>query len=208
MRTSLKNKIHALLTRFGYEIPFTDAFGVAGIKHIKSLEWKEPIRSIVFKYLGLIEGFNEEINKIDKILEETVKETEEMRLLKSIPGIGKVTAYLIASETGPIDRFFSYKKYVSYSGLVPGMAASAGKTRFKRSKERNKYLQWAFIEAAIPAIRQSPILLAKYTRIAKKKDNRKAKMTVARKLAEAAYKVLSQRREYQEGITIRKINSL
>jgi len=208
MRTSLKNKIHAFMTRYGFEAPFTDVFGVQGTNYIKNLEWPEPAKSIVFKYLELIEGFNREIKAIDKVLVQTIRETEEMRLLKTIPGIGTVTAYLIATEIGQIDRFFSYKKLVSYAGLVPGINASAGKVYFKRSKERNKYLQWAFIEAAIPATRQSPILLSKYTRIKKKKDSNKAKMTVARKLAEAAYKVLTKKQPYQEGVTIRKISSL
>jgi transposase len=208
MRTALKNKVHAFMTRYGFEEPFSDMFGAGGTKYIKSLEWQKPVKTIVFKYLGLIEGFSKEIKAIDKVLEQTIKETEDMRLLKTIPGIGTITAYLIAAEIGSIERFFSYKKLVSYCGLVPGISASAGKVYFKKSKDRNKYLQWAFIEAAIPAIRQSPILLSKYTRIKKRKDSKKAKMTVARKLAEAAYKVLSKKQPYQEGITIQKISSL
>lgn len=208
MRTSLKNKIHAFMTRYGYEAPFSDMFGVQGTSYIKGLEWPEPVERIVFKYLELIERFNQEIKAVDKVLVQTIKETEEMRLLKTIPGIGTVTAYLIATEIGPIERFSSYRKLVSYAGLVPGINSSAGKIYFKRSKERNKYLQWAFIEAAIPAIRQSPILLSKYTRIRRKKDSNKAKMTVARKLAEAVYKVLTKKQPYQEGVTIRKISSL
>lgn len=204
MRTSLKNKIHAFMARYGFAQPFSDMFGLAGTKYIKNLPFREPLKEIVFKYLGLIESLGKEIDKIDSVLGQTIKETKEMRLLQTIPGIGKVTSYLISTETGPIERFPSDKNFVSYSGLVPAVDSSGGKTYYKRSKERNKYLQWAFIEAAIPATRSSPILLAKYTRIKKRKGSSKAKMTVARRIAEAVYKVLTYGQEYQEGVTIRK----
>lgn len=204
MRTSLKNKIHAFMTRNGFEPPYTDAFGISGTEYIKGLEWPEPQKGIVNKYLELIEMLNEEVKDIDKVLAATIKETENMRLLKTIPGIGIITAYMISSEIGNIGRFASYKKLVSYSGLVPGIAASADKKYFRKSKDRNKYLQWAFIEAAIPAIKKSNVLLGKYNHIKVRKGNNKAKMTVARKIAEAAYKVLSQQKPYIEGITIRK----
>lgn len=208
MRTSLKNKIHAFMTRYGFEEPFTDMFGINGRKYIKELDWPMPAKEIVHKHLELVDNFDKEIKEVDKVLAQTIKETENMRLLKTIPGIGVITAYLIATEIGPIERFPSYKNLVSYAGLVPGISASAGKAYFKRSRERNKYLQWSFIEAAIPATRCSAILRAKYTRLKKKKDGNRAKMTVARKLAEAAYKVLTRKCEYQEGVIIRKIDSL
>ncbi|MBU4057850.1 IS110 family transposase [Patescibacteria group bacterium] len=207
IRTSLKNKISAFMARYGFEVPTTDAFGVSGTEYLKNLDWEEPIKTIVFKYLEMIENLNKEIKKLDKIIAKTVNETKEMRLLQTIPGIGRITSYLVATEIGNIERFPSSKNLTSYSGLVPGVNSSGGKTYYKRSKDRNKYLQWALVEAAIPAVRKSPILLAKYRRIKRKKGTSKAKMTVARRLAEAVFKVLTYSQEYQEGVTIQKAHS-
>lgn len=208
IRTSLKNRILAFMTRFGFAEPYTDMFGAGGTKYLRSLNWREPVRTIIFNHLDMICKLNEKIEVIDKVILETIAEKEEMKLLQTIPGIGKITSYLISTEIGPIDRFPSYKNLVSYCGLVPAIDSSGGKTYYKRSKERNKYLQWSLIEAAIPAVRKSPILLSKYTRVKKRKGSSKAKMTVARKICEAVYKVLYYRQEYQEGVTIRKISSL
>lgn len=207
IRTSLKNKISAFMARCGFEVPVSDAFGVSGTKYVKNLDWEEPAKTIVFKYLEMIENLNREIKQLDKVIAKTVKETKEMKLLQTIPGIGKITSYLIATEIGTVKRFPSHKNLTSYSGLVPGINSSGGRTYYKRSKDRNKYLQWALVEAAIPAVKKSPILLAKYTRIKRKKGSSKAKMTVARKLAEAVYKVLTYEQGYQEGVTIQKAHS-
>jgi len=208
VRTSLKNRIQAFMARYGFESPFTDMFGAAGTKYIRDLQWEELVRTMVFKYLEFIESLNKEIDCIDKVLIQTIKETKEMQLLKSIPGIGVIAAYLIITEIGTISRFSSYKNFISYCGLVPGINSSADKIYYKKSKERNKYLQWAFIEAVIPATRKSPIILSKYRRIKAKKGSNKAKMAVARKLAEAAYKVLRYQQEYKEGVTIQKIRKI
>ncbi|MDO8885282.1 IS110 family transposase [Candidatus Oleimmundimicrobium sp.] len=207
IRTSLKNKISAFMARYGFEVPLSDAFGVSGTRYVKNLDWKEPAKTIVFKYLEMIESLNREIKQLDKVIAETVKETNQMRLLQTIPGIGKITSYLIATEIGTIERFPSHKNLASYSGLVPGISSSAGKTCYKRSKDRNKYLQWALVEAAIPAVRKSPILLAKYTRIKGRKGSSKAKMAIARRLAEAVFKILTYSQEYKEGVTIQKARS-
>jgi transposase len=208
IRTSLKNRISAFVARYGFEAPFSDMFCLSGTAYIRSLPFEEPVHSIVFKYLELIDGLNQEIKILDGRIAKTVKETEEMKLLQTIPGIGKITSYLIATEIGTIERFPSSKKLTSYAGLVPGISSSGGKTNYKRSKDRNKHLQWAFIEAAIPAVKVSPVLLAKYNRTKGRKGSSKAKMTVARKLAEAVYKVLTYKQAYEEGVTIQKARSL
>lgn len=205
IRTGLKNKIHAFMCRYGYQTPYSDMFGLAGKAHIKTLPWKEPVKNIIERYLAMIEDLNTKINEMDSKIRKEIKETDDMKLLKTIPGVGIITAFLIKSEVGDIRRFHGIKKFTSYCGLVPGIHSSGGKTQFRRSFDRNKYLQWGFVEAAIPATKSSHILLGKYSRIKKRtNNNKKAKMTVARKLAEAAYKVLTKKQPYQEGITIRK----
>ncbi|MCL5772916.1 MAG: hypothetical protein M1536_00855, partial [Firmicutes bacterium] len=94
IRTSLKNRIAAFMARYGFEEPFSDMFKARGVEYIKELKWEEPVRTIVFKYLELIEVLNKEIEVMDKVLAKTIKETEAMSLLKSIPGFGVITSYL------------------------------------------------------------------------------------------------------------------
>ena len=70
---------------------------------------------------------------------------------------------LIAYEVEDVRRFASEKKFFSSMGLVPSTYSSGGRTFHGRlTKQGNKYLRWAFVEAVYPAIRRDPWLRAYY----------------------------------------------
>ncbi len=121
-----------------------------------------------------------------------------MELLKTIPGIGKFFAVLIAYEVDDIGRFAHEKKFFSYIGIVPSTYASGGRTFHGRlTKQGNKYLRWALIEAVWPAIRADRELRCYYERIKQKKGPNPAKVATARRLATIVYRVLSRKRPYR-----------
>src|SRR5213075_622034 len=67
-----------------------------------------------------------------------------------VPGIGENLGMTILYEIGDIERFASVKDFLSYSRLVKGTVASAGKIKGLRgAKLGNPYLRWAFGEAAV-----------------------------------------------------------
>jgi transposase len=77
-------------------------------------------------------------------------------LLLTVPGVGWVLAYTIASEIGDIRRFPCPKKLAGYTGLCPLVHQSCGRDRRGPiAKHGPKYLSWALIEAAIHAARCS-----------------------------------------------------
>ena len=206
-RTSFKNRTLSLISRFIHEYPYTDMFGKSGILYMRSMDIAQQTKKIVSSYLDMIEELTRQIKKIEIKIKQQVKETKEMQLIKTIPGIGDISALLILAEIGNIRRFKHPKKLVSYSGLSPRVSSSGGKVSYGRlTKDRNKYLCYTFMECAIPALRRSPILLSKYTRIKRNKHHNKAKATIARKLAEAVWKVLTYQQAYREGVTIQRIN--
>lgn len=59
-------------------------------------------------------------------------------------------------------------------------------------------LRWAFIEAVSPAIRSSPYLRAYYQRIKTRRGTKDARTATARKLAELAWTVCTEKRPYEE----------
>ena len=73
-------------------------------------------------------------------------------LLLTVPGVGPLLAYTIASEIGDIARFASPKKLTGFSGLCP-IVRQSGSTdrRGPLAKNGPKYLRWALIEAATHA---------------------------------------------------------
>ncbi|RKY87794.1 hypothetical protein DRQ11_05350 [candidate division KSB1 bacterium] len=87
-------------------------------------------------------------------------------LLKTIPGIGDIIAFLIRYEIDDIERFSSAKKLCSYAGIVPSTYSSGGKTYHGRiAKQRNKWLRWALAEASHKVIVKSPSLRSYYNKI-------------------------------------------
>jgi transposase len=81
-------------------------------------------------------------------LGERVRLRPEYRLLKTVPGIGKVLATTIMLETGTVTRFAQVGNFSSYWRCVDSVHTSNGKKKGEGNvKNGNKYLSWAFIEA-------------------------------------------------------------
>ena len=95
--------------------------------------------------------------------------------LMTVPGIGPVLARTILLETGPIERFPHAANYASYCRAVRSIHTSNGKKKGEgNAKAGNKYLSWAFVEAANHAVRYSPELRAWFQR----KQSRSGKVSV------------------------------
>ena len=81
-------------------------------------------------------------------------ERVEHGLLTSVPGIGRVLATTILLEAGPIDRFAAAGNFASYARCVDSQRMSNGKKKGEgNTKNGNKYLAWAFVQAANFALR-------------------------------------------------------
>ena len=97
----------------------------------------------------------------------------------------------IMLETGDISRFDKVGQYASYCRCVNGGRYSNGKKKGKaNTKNGNKYLAWAFAEAANFAIRYNDTVKKYYQRKLAKSHIMIAKKAVAHKLARACFYVL------------------
>ncbi len=120
------------------------------------------------------------------------KANANVKLLKTIPGIGEFFARLIDAETDDISRFCNSKKLAANAGLVPSTYSSGGKTfHGKIIKQGNKWLRWAFVEAVAPAIR------VQYESL-KTIGTNKARVASARKLLTIALQILRDQRAYEQ----------
>ena len=114
----------------------------------------------------------------------------------SIPGIGDILAVTIRYEIDDISRFVSSSKLCSYAGLVPSTYSSGNRTFQGRiTKQGNKWLRWALIEAAQRAPLFDMWLREFYNRILKK-GNKIAIVALARRLLEIIYQIWNERRPY------------
>jgi len=136
---------------------------------------------------------DEAITRIERELQKHIQPREDYQLLQSIPGVGPVLGTTIALKTGTIQRFPSPGNYASYARCVKSEKISNGKYKGQGNKKNgNKYLAWAFMEAAhYGAIWSAPIKRY-YQRKQAKSHILVAKKAVANKLARACYHMLKR----------------
>jgi transposase len=132
-----------------------------------------------------------QIDEVEAFVLARCQDSEHYSLLTSTPGIGKILGMTILLETGPIERFRSVGHYSSYARCVPSAKISNGKTKGKgNTKNGNRYLAMAFVEAAHYASIWEPTIKRYYQRKCKKVPVMVAKKTVANKLTRACYHML------------------
>jgi transposase len=208
VRTMLKNRIWALLAQHSVELPdVSDLYGKAGLQWLKELRLPEPDGKLLSEDLELLAVLNERISATEGLIENLSAQDKAVRWLFSLPGIGDFLSVLIRYEVDDIERFSSAKKFTGYTGLVPSTYASGNRMVHGRlTKQGNKWLRWAFIEAVTPAIRKSDFLRRYYEKIKSRHGCKDARTSTARKLAELAWTVWTERRCYVESGRTRKYN--
>jgi len=140
-------------------------------------------------------------NAIDLLEQEVLKYLQprhDYQLLTSIPGVGKILASTIVTETGDIKRFPNQGHYASYARCVNTEKLSNGKLKGRGNKKNgNKYLAWAFMEAAHHAAIWSPEIKRFYQKRQAHRHILVAKKTVANKLARACYHMLTKQEPFE-----------
>ena len=199
MRTRLKNRVHAILSKNGLECPYTDIFGKKSLRWLKGLELRPCYRQPLDSYIRLAECFGKEIELITQTIHSLALESPEARLLDTHPGISYYSALLIATEIGTIDRFPTHGQLCSYAGLVPSVHSSGGKTRLGSiTKQGSKWLRWILIECSSHAVKGSARYKCLYKRVAYKHGKAVARVAVARSMLRVMYYMLKYNRPFQE----------
>jgi len=141
--------------------------------------------------VAVIQCLEEQITVLEKSVLGRVKLRAPFRLLKTTPGIGDILALTIMLETGEIRRFPSVGDFASYCRCVDSKKLSNRKKKGAgNTKNGNRYLAWAFVEAANFAIRWSGPIQRFYERKKQRTKEVVARKAVAHKLARAAYYIL------------------
>ncbi len=144
--------------------------------------------------LAVVATLGAQIELLERRLQEKLGERTEYALLTSVPGIGRILAAIILLETGPIERFRAVGNYASYARCVDSQRLSNGKKKGEGNvKNGNKYLIWAFVEAANFALRFNAEAKRFYERKKARTNNVVATKALAHKLARACFHILKER---------------
>lgn len=141
--------------------------------------------------LNVIQLLNIQIETIENAVLSQCKDLTEYKQLKTVFGIGEILSLTIALETGDITRFHKVGNYTSYCRCVDSKKTSNGKKKGSGNKKSgNKYLAWAYMEAANFAIRFYEPANKFYQRKCSKRNAILARKALAHKLARASYYVM------------------
>ena len=138
-----------------------------------------------------IDFLTRKIKDIERVVEQKIDDVGPYQKLLTMPGVGKILGLTIQLETGPISRFAKVGNYVSYCRKVSSKWTSNGKSKGNGNKKNgNKYLAWAFSEAAELARRYDDGARAYYNRKMQRTNFMVAHSALAHKLARAAYYIM------------------
>jgi len=209
MRTRLKNRIHSVIDKYGFQGEFrdvSDMFSKKGRKRLEDCRRQLPEQTgyTVEILLHQLDRVEKQIAQLEQRMKEITQTSEELKLLMTLPGVGFILGVVILQEVGEVQRFASPERLAAYSGTVPRVHASGGKARYGRLRpDTNHYLKWAFSEAGnIVALqhKRSPQrhVSQLYQRIRQRRGHGTAVGAVARHLAEATYWMLLKKQPYLE----------
>lgn len=186
----IKNQIKSYLNFYGHQIAEDYQ-----LKHWSGA-FIEELRALEFKYaIGKqqMEIYLKAYIENKKLMAETIKKIrsysqeygfiEEIELMRSVPGIGFITAATLYSELMDIERFKKLDNLASYVGLTPSVYSSGDKKSILGLKmQHNRYLRNILVEAAWIAVRKDPALTASFNEYLRRMSKQEAIIRIAKKL--------------------------
>lgn len=168
------------------------------LEEVDDLFPDQAIALAVKSNLAVMQALQEQITLLEGVVKSQAKLKSSYQTLRSVPGIGEVLGLTIMLETGDIGRFAKAGQYASYCRCVGSTRISNGKQKGKGNRKNgNKYLAWAFVEAANFAVRYNNRIKAYYQRKAAKANQVVAIKTVAHKLARACYYMMRDQKAFE-----------
>jgi transposase len=144
------------------------------------------------------------IKDIEKKVKSQVKLQREFKMLLTIPGIGNILGLTIMLEAGDIKRFVKVGNYSSYCRCVKSERLSNGKKKGANNKKNgNKYLSWAYVEAANFTIRHSVKAHSFYQRKKAEKNKIVAIKALGNKICRASYYIMRDQVPFDEDMLFR-----
>jgi transposase len=192
----MKNRVSGLLMETGVEYKKQNLHRAGYFREL--LSTNPEVHPSIRPLLKLSREMIERCQKTEYALVSSLRRdpmlAERIKRLRTVPGVGPITALTWALEIGDVSRFRTIKQAISYCGLCGDERSSADKvTRMPLSKQRNKHIQCVLVEAAKLAPRYSHELAMLYDREKQRGNRNRATLAVARKMV--AYMLAVDREE-------------
>lgn len=188
-----------LRTPGGRSIRASELEELQGFLRSSSAEpWSPLLRAGVGQLLQDVVRAEQAVRELERLLESETRTLPECTLLRTIPGVGALTAAVAIAEVGDIRRFPSVDHFIGYCGLYATSKTSGdGKTTGRMVRKGNRMLRLQLLLASTTARRCNAQVCALYERLrARGKSPKCAGGAAARKLATQLFAILTTQQPY------------
>jgi transposase len=198
-RTSQILSLQSMVTRnLGFKISNNNIKKLK-VKDAQGLFDSSNLAFMAGNSIATIEFLKKIIKGIESRVKSQVKLRKEFMLLQTIPGIGNILALTIMLEIGDINRCKKVGNYASYCRCVKSQRLSDGKKKGENNKKNgNKYLAWAYVEAANFAVRHNAKAQRFYQRKKAKTNGIVATKALSNKISRASYYIMRDQVPFDE----------
>jgi transposase len=142
-----------------------------------------------------------DVNRELRLICKTESYSKKNELLRSVPGVGLVTALTLLSEIGDFNRIKNWDRFCSYVGLVPTTHSSGDKDISGEITPRaNKSIRSVIIESAWIAIGIDPTLAKRYNELCSRMKVNDAIVRIAKKLLSRIRSIMKNEVHYEYSI--------
>ena len=203
-RTQLINGLRGLVAEFGIYIPrgLARFIGIAeDITLGEVLDLPDIADEVIRNLSEQLMTLHNRIRWYDERLKQVAKEDERVRLLRTIPGVGAVTASAIIASIGDGHQFKNGREFAAWLGLTPANKSSGGKEKLGRiTKMGDQYLRSLLVVGMTSLVRQTrthPERASRWlTGLLERKPARVATVAMANKTARIVWAVLTRNAPY------------
>lgn len=200
-RTSFKNRIHSCLAQALVPALGGDLFSGPGRKWLSSVELPVHLRAAVDSSLRQLDQVESELERMAPEIQKKAHDTDQVRLLMTLPGVDYTVAMGLLGAIGDISRFRDANHLTAYLGLTPSTRQSGGpgsKTYHGPITRRgNSKARWLLVQAAQHVMKHPGPLGVFMRRLARRKNRNVAIVAGARKVVVVVYHMLTNDEPYR-----------
>jgi transposase len=189
-KTRINNQLKAVLLRHNVRFP-KNLFTKKAAQVMETESMPEDVKLLVLHRRKEYALFDEELKEVDARIESLAKENKDAKLLKTMPGVGWYSAFVIATQIDGIGRFPDADHLISYAAICPTTRQSGEKTYHGGiGHDGCGLLRHTLIQDAWAAVRCCNRFKKSYRKLSKKKCKQKAIVAVAKKMMTIMYFML------------------
>jgi transposase len=183
-RSAIKTQIRMKAHQFGL-IPAEDQreMSHAVVQELLEQSPCEEFSVTVQALYQIWQALDEQIKQLVAQLSQQAQEDPYEAIYRTAPGVGRISARVLANELGDLSAFANERQLFSYTGLTPSEHSSGESIHPGHiSKQGNRHLRGILMQIAWRAIRKDPSLAQFYERLCPRTGKKRAIVAVARKL--------------------------